>query len=81
MKSFLISAVTASYSLTAFVLIAAKAQNLPLVFESLWVLSTRVSYDPLLVAGIMCLSILALGRGLDFVRDRMQRRLEMAALA
>ena len=81
MKSFLISAVTASYSLSAFVLIAAKAQNLPLVFESLWVLSTRVSYDPLLVAAIMLLSILALGRSLDFVRDRMQRRLEMAALA
>ena len=81
MKSFLISAVTASYTLVGFVLIAAQAQNLPLVFESLWVLSTKMTFDPLLVAAIMLTTILVLGRTLDFVRNRVERRIEMAALA
>ncbi len=81
MKSFLISAVTASYTLVGFVLIAAQAQNLPLVFESLWVISTKMTYDPLLVAAIMLTTILVLARTLDFVRNRLERRIDMAALA
>ncbi len=81
MKSFLISAVTAGYALVGFVLVAAQAQNLPLVFESLWVISTKMTFDPLLVAAIMLTTILVLGRTLDFVRNRVERRIEMAALA
>ena len=81
MKSFLISAVTAGYALVGFVLVAAQAQNLPLVFESLWVISTKMTYDPLLVAAIMLTTILVLARTLDFVRNRLERRIDMAALA
>jgi hypothetical protein len=81
MKSFLISAVTAGYALVGFVLVAAQAQNLPLVFESLWVISTKMTYDPLLVAAIMLTTILVLARTLDFVRNRLERRIDMAAMA
>ncbi len=80
MKSILISAVTASYGVVIFVLVAAKAQNIPFVFESLWMLSTRVTYDPLLVAAAMLTTILVCGRTLDFVRNLQERRSQLAML-
>ena len=82
MKSILPSAVTASCALIGFVLFAATAQSLHLVFESLLMLNTKVTHDPLLlVSAVMLTSILVIGRTLDFLRNRLEHRVNMAAMA
>ena len=56
---------------------AAAAQELPGVFESLWVASNRITYDPLLVAAFILSMTLAVGRIVDIIREHRQRRKEL----
>lgn len=74
MKSLLTSIATAIGVPSVFIFLAAKAQELPTVFETLWRMSTRLEYDPLLVSAIMLTAILIGGKGLDIVRERQERR-------
>lgn len=74
MKQLAISALTAIVVAGSFVLVAAKAQDLPMVLESLWRFSAQLSYDPLLVATIMLTFVLVVGKSLDMVRTYNERR-------
>ncbi len=74
MKSLLTSIATAIGAPSVFIFLAAKAQELPTVFEALWLMSTRLDYDPLLISAIMLTAILIGGKGLDLARDRQERR-------
>jgi len=74
MKSLLTSIATAIGAPSVFIFLAAKAQALPSVFETLWIMSSRLNYDPLLVSAIMLTAILIGGKGLDIVRDRKEAR-------
>ncbi len=60
---------------------AANAQELPTVLHSVWLQSTRVSYDPLLVATFLLSTTLAIGKTVDLVRDIAQRYKETPAEA
>ena len=73
MKSLLTSIATAVGAPSVFIFLAAKAQELPTVFEALWVMSTRLDYDPLLISAIMLTAILIGGKGLDIARERRER--------
>lgn len=77
MKSLLTSIATAIGAPSVFIFLAAKAQSLPSVFETLWIMSTRLNYDPLLVSAIMLTAILIGGKGLDIVRDRKEARAQI----
>ncbi len=81
MKSLLTSIATAIGAPSVFIFLAAKAQELPSVFEALWVMSTRLDYDPLIVSAIMLASILIGGKGLDLARERQERREAQAQMA
>lgn len=74
MKSLLASIATAIGAPSLFIFLAAKAQALPTVFETLWIMSSRLNYDPLLVAAIMLTAILIGGKGLDIARNRQEAR-------
>jgi hypothetical protein len=58
---------------------AAKAQALPSVLQSVWLASTKLTYDPLLVAAFILAGTLAIGRTLDMLRERRNRSEEAAA--
>ena len=58
---------------------AAKAQELPTMLQSVWLVSTRLSYDPLLVATFILASTLAIGRTVDILREHHQRKDGLAA--
>jgi len=73
MKSLLTSIATAIGVPSVFIFLAAKAQELPTVFETLWLMSTRLAYDPLLISAIMLTAILIGGKGLDIARERQER--------
>ncbi len=60
---------------------AANAQELPMVLHSMWLQSTKVSYDPLLVATFLLSTTLAIGRTVDLVREFTQRQKQAAAEA
>ncbi len=69
--TFLIASIAVG---TCLVFSAGAAQELPKVFESLWVASNRITYDPLLVAAFILSITLAIGRITDIVREHRQRR-------
>ncbi len=58
---------------------AAKAQDLPTVLQSMWLVSTRLTYDPLLVATFILAMTLAIGRTVDLLREHYQRNDEAIA--
>jgi hypothetical protein len=74
--AFLAAALAAGSSL---VFSAAKAQALPTVLQSVWIVSTKLTYDPLLVVTFILAATLAVGRTVDLVREHKARRTEVAA--
>ena len=60
---------------------AANAQELPSVLHSVWLQSTKMRYDPLLVATFLLSMTLAIGKSVDIVREFAQRHKETAAQA
>ncbi len=74
-SAFLAAAVASGSTL---IFSAAKAQALPNVLESVWLASTRLTYDPLLVAAFILAATLAVGRTLDLVREHRSRGEEAA---
>lgn len=58
---------------------AAKAQELPTVLQSVWLASTRLSYDPLLVATFILAMTLAVGRTVDMLREHNHRGQSVSA--
>lgn len=60
---------------------AANAQELPMVLHSMWLQSTKMRYDPLLVATFLLSTTLAIGRTVDLLREFAQRQKEAAAQA
>jgi hypothetical protein len=73
--AFLAAAVASGSTL---IFSAAKAQALPNVLQSVWLASTKLTYDPLLVAAFILAATLAVGRILDLVRERKSRAEEAA---
>jgi hypothetical protein len=74
--AFLAATIAAGSSL---VFSAAKAQELPSMLQTVWIASTRLSYDPLLVATFILAMTLAVGRTVDLVRERRQHGEEATA--
>jgi hypothetical protein len=74
MKSHLtfLAAVVAAGSCLVFS--AANAQELPTILHSMWLQSTKVRYDPLLVATFILATTLAIGRSVDILREIRERR-------
>ena len=68
MKSQLTFLAAALAAGSALLLSAATAQELPAVLQSVWLASTKLSYDPLLVAASILAMTLAVGRSVDVVR-------------
>ncbi len=60
---------------------AAHAQELPTVLHTVWLQSTKVRYDPLLVATFLLATTLAIGKTVDLVRDFAQRHKDTVAEA
>lgn len=58
---------------------AAKAQELPTVLQSVWLASTRLNYDPLLVATFILAMTLAVGRTVDMLREHNHRDQSVSA--
>ena len=79
MKSNLAFLAAAVASGSTLIFSAAKAQELPTVLQSVWLASTRLTYDPLLVAAFILAATLAVGRTLDLVRERRTRAEEATA--
>jgi len=79
MKSNLAFLAAAVASGSTLILSAAKAQELPGVLQSVWLASTKLTYDPLLVAAFVLAATLAVGRSLDLVREH-RSRTEKAAV-
>ena len=79
MKSNLAFLAAAVASGSTLIFSAAKAQALPTVLESVWLASTKLTYDPLLVAAFILAATLAVGRTLDLVREHRSRTQEAAA--
>lgn len=69
MKSELTFLAATLASGTALLFSAATAQELPTVLQSAWLVSTKLSYDPLLVASFVLAMTLAVGRTIDVVRE------------
>jgi hypothetical protein len=74
--AFLAAAVAAGSSL---VFSAAKAQALPTMLQTVWIVSTKLTYDPLLVVTFILAATLAVGRTVDLVREHKDRKAESAA--
>ena len=79
MKSNLAFLAAAVASGSTLIFSAAKAQALPGVLQSVWLASTKLTYDPLLVAAFILAATLAVGRTLDLVREHRNRSDEAAA--
>jgi hypothetical protein len=79
MKSNLAFLAAAVASGSTLIFSAAKAQELPGVLQSVWLVSTKLTYDPLLVAAFILAGTLAVGRILDMVRERKSPTVEAAA--
>lgn len=73
--AFLAAAIAAGACL---IISAAKAQALPTVLQVVWIASTRLTYDPLLVATFILAMTLAIGKTVDLLRERRQRDEEAA---
>ena len=52
---------------------AATAQELPTVLQSVWLASTKLTYDPLLVATFILATTMAVGRTVDVLREHNHR--------
>jgi hypothetical protein len=74
--TFLIAVIAAGSSL---VFSAAKAQELPAVLQSMWLASTTLSYDPLLVVTFILAATLAVGRTVDLIREHNDQREALTA--
>ena len=79
MKSNMAFLAAAIASGACLVFSAAKAQELPTVLQSVWLVSTRLSYDPLLVATFILATTMAIGRTVDILREHQQRKYGAAA--
>jgi hypothetical protein len=69
--TFLVAVVAAG---SCLVFSAANAQELPTILHSMWLQSTKVRYDPLLVATFILATTLAIGRSVDILREIRERR-------
>ncbi|MDH3918779.1 MAG: hypothetical protein OEU25_11440, partial [Rhodospirillales bacterium] len=74
MKSHLTFLAAAIAAGTSLVFSAATAQELPTVLQSVWIASTKLTYDPLLVAAFVLAATLAIGRSVDLVREHDHKR-------
>ena len=81
MKSHLLFLAGTVAAGTLLIFSAANAQELPTVLHAVWLQSTKVRYDPLLVATFLLSSTLAIGRTVDILRDFAQNQKETAAEA
>jgi hypothetical protein len=68
MKSHLLFLAATVAAGTFLIFSAAHAQELPAVLHAVWLKSTQVTYDPLLVATFLLSSTLAIGKTVDLVR-------------
>ncbi len=73
MKSHLTFLAAAIAAGACLVFTAGNAQALPTILQSVWVGSTKLSYDPLLVAAFILAATLAVGRSADILREFRQR--------
>lgn len=73
--TFLAAALAAGFAL---LISAATAQELPVALQSVWLASTKLSYDPLLVATFVLAMTLAVGRTMDIRREHQQRNQQAA---
>ena len=81
MKSHLLFLAATIAAGSCLVFSAAHAQELPTVLHSVWLQSTKVRYDPLLVATFLLSTTLAIGKTVDLLRDFAQRHKETVAEA
>jgi hypothetical protein len=79
MKSHLAFIAAAVAAGSCIVFSAAKAQALPVMLQSVWLASTKLTYDPLLVAAFILATTLAIGRTVDIVREHREKRSAEAA--
>jgi hypothetical protein len=76
--TFLIAVIAAG---SCLVFSAANAQALPTILHSVWLHSTKVHYDPLLVATFILAATLATGRSIDILREFRERHATHSAPA
>ena len=74
--TFLVATLAAGFLL---LFSAAKAQELPTILQSVWLASTQLSYDPLLVATFILAMTLAVGRTVDVLREHNDRSQSVSA--
>ena len=79
MKSHLTFLAAAIAAGSCLVFSAATAQALPTVLQSVWLASTKLSYDPLLVAAFVISATLAIGRSVDLVREHGEKHGALSA--
>jgi uncharacterized membrane protein YdcZ (DUF606 family) len=79
MKSNMAFLAAAIASGACLVFSAATAQELPTVLQSVWLVSTRLTYDPLLVATFILATTMAIGRTVDVLREHHERKYGAAA--
>jgi uncharacterized membrane protein YdcZ (DUF606 family) len=79
MKSHLTFIAAAIAAGSCLVFSAATAQSLPTVLQSVWLASTKLTYDPLLVAAFILATTLAIGRTIDLVREHDEKHEGLSA--
>jgi len=79
MKSHLTFMVAAIAAGSCLIFSAATAQALPTVLQSVWLASTKLSYDPLLVAAFVLATTLAIGRTVDLLREHGEKHEVLSA--
>ena len=75
--AFLAATITAGCGL---VFSASNAQELPTVLHFVWRESTKLTYDPLLVATFILAATLAVGRSIDILRETLPVLVDQAAV-
>ena len=81
MKSDLTFLVVVIAAGSCLVFTVANAQELPTILHSVWLHSTKVRYDPLLVATFILAATLAIGRSIDILREFRERHATHSAQA
>jgi uncharacterized membrane protein YdcZ (DUF606 family) len=79
MKSHLTFLAAAIAAGSCLVFSAATAQSLPTVLQSVWIASTKLTYDPLLVATFILATTLAIGRTIDLFRENREKHDALSA--